>query len=604
MSTQFICSQCRMILSESERRSHISAEHLDYFPIGCPFCKKANKKHLETTKDDMDEHIATYHNGNNLGILLLEDKAKEVELNRMIEQCQDFKQLNGAGTSAGSGNTAQNGSGSAQVKDEIGSDDDIIILEDDTETAAMPNNSSGGILPEQPAQEHIERMAKMEPDEPQEHPASNPIINSENKDSANNDVPNRVPKSEPSVNTSMETNEPTTEQAVTSPITENSPHCENSQAPNPIMPKTERSVKISTTPEPLNFTESYPEMDFSSQSTSGRKRELPDNFSDNDSLESREKRRLVMNDVQLTPALMNGTFSQLNDSIERPTTSSQVTSSVPPDSSCKHVITKLFIVISEGIVCFETIDRCKRDYAPLSQHLPFLLESVISPNHDIAIQFYASDRAIPYQYLKTINEPVKEFTSRDQLRSFADQMHQISFLWAKCLISAYFGQFKKNAKTLSQTDYCTLLFGLERSILKCEGLYVTILENWPLTIVTNVVDKCDNCELYLKEMASANRQLHDAFLDEICTGEVLQQIGDISFYIPIKATVNDFLDKLRKRFQRSPHKRFKFGLCSPSTEVHKLKDQMNDHILVAKSVDKAKKNSCSWVIIEQRAAGS
>ncbi|KAI1703852.1 ubiquitin-conjugating enzyme domain-containing protein [Ditylenchus destructor] len=166
-------------------------------------------------------------------------------------------------------------------------------------------------------------------------------------------------------------------------------------------------------------------------------------------------------------------------------------------------------------------------------------------------------------------------------------MHQISFLWSKCLISAYFGQFKKNDKTLSQTDYCTLLFGLERSILKCERLYVTILENWPLTIVTNVVGKCDSCELYLKEMVSANRQLHDAFLD--------------AFYIPIKATVNDFLDKLRKRFQRSPHKRFKFGLCSPSQEVHKLKDQINDHILVAKSVDKAKKNSCSWVIIEQRA---
>ncbi|KAI1707874.1 hypothetical protein Ddc_14592 [Ditylenchus destructor] len=682
MSTHFICSQCRMILSESERRSHISAEHLDYFPFGCPFCKKANKKHLETTKDDMDEHIATYHNGNNLGVLLLDDKAKEIELNRMIDQCQDFKQLNGARTSAGNRNTAQNASGSAQVKDEIGSDDDVIIIEDDSETAGMPNNPSGGNLPEQPTQ------------------------------------------------------------------------------------------------EPQNFTESYPEMDFSSQSTSGIKRELPDNFSDSDSLESAEKRRLVLNDEQLE-----------SDNVERPTTSSHVTSSIPAYSSCKHVITKLYIVISEGIVCFETIDRCKRDYAPLSQHLPFLLDSVISMNHDIAIQFYASDCAIPYQYRKTIDDPVKEFTSLDQLKIFADQMHQISFLWSRCLISAYFGQFKSD-NTPSKSDYCTLLFGPERFILKCKGLYVTIFQNWalnplniitnvqrdnyfidrptnsaqvtefctsvppdssckhvitklfivisegivcfetidrrtfkyplypyaplsdylqfllesrlayackvaiqfyasdeaipyeyrkpsdkpvkeftslgqlktfaeqirsiaylwshfpisayfgqykqksnttlsqsdyctelfsgeqsilkcnefdvtffdfwPLSIVTNVVDKCRRCELNSEEAFPGNRHLYDEFLDEMYGDEVLRRIRDISLRIPIEAAANDFIEKLKERFQASPHKRFKFALYSPM-EIHKLyllNDTLKTKVIVKQKRPFKLFSNC--VTIEQR----
>ncbi|KAI1707877.1 hypothetical protein Ddc_14595 [Ditylenchus destructor] len=307
---------------------------------------------------------------------------------------------------------------------------------------------------------------------------------------------------------------------------------------------------------------------------------------------------------------MNATFSQINDFIERPTTSSQVTSSVLPDSSCKYVITKLFVIISEGIVFLETNDFTP--YAPLSNYLEILRNSKLSHECHVAIQFYASDQAIPYKYGKSSDKPAKEFTSLDQLKTFAEQIRSIAYLWSHFPISAYFGQYRQtNNNALSQSDYCTELFSGEQSILQCKDLDVTLVNYWPLSIITNVVDKCElnleeafqrgNRQLY--DEFPGNRLVYDEFLDEIYGGEVLQRIRDISLRIPIEATANDFIGKLKERFQRSPHKRFKFGLCSPSKEVHKLKDQMNDHILVANSIDKAQKNSCSWVMIEQRAAG-
>ncbi|KAI1707884.1 putative zinc finger protein R05D3.3 [Ditylenchus destructor] len=93
MAKQFLCSQCPMVLNESERRQHISAKHLNYFPFECAICREAYKKHSETTEADMDEHIATYHNGNNLGIILLKDQAKEIALNKMIEQCHRWQEF-------------------------------------------------------------------------------------------------------------------------------------------------------------------------------------------------------------------------------------------------------------------------------------------------------------------------------------------------------------------------------------------------------------------------------------------------------------------------------------------------------------------------------
>ncbi|KAI1696114.1 MIZ/SP-RING zinc finger domain-containing protein [Ditylenchus destructor] len=85
---QFICSQCPAILYESEIIPHISAKHLKYFPFECATCKETNQKHLTVSKEDMDLHMANHHTGNNLGIILLEEQAKEIELYKMLEQCR------------------------------------------------------------------------------------------------------------------------------------------------------------------------------------------------------------------------------------------------------------------------------------------------------------------------------------------------------------------------------------------------------------------------------------------------------------------------------------------------------------------------------------
>ncbi|KAI1707872.1 hypothetical protein Ddc_14590 [Ditylenchus destructor] len=158
----------------------------------------------------------------------------------------------------------------------------------------------------------------------------------------------------------------------------------------------------------------------------------------------------------------------------------------------------------------------------------------------------------------------------------------------------------KGNTTLSQSDYCTELFSGEQSILKCKELDVTFFDFWPLSIVTNVVDKCRRCELNSEEAFPGNRHLYDEFLDEMYGGDMLQRIRDISLRIPIGAAANDFIEKLKQRFLDAPHKRFKFGLYSPSMEIHKLYLQSHYHILQAKVVIKEKKLFSNCVTIEQR----
>ncbi|KAI1702786.1 hypothetical protein DdX_15296 [Ditylenchus destructor] len=609
MTTQFICSQCRMILDESERSSHISAQHLDYFPFECATCKKANKKHLETTEADMYEHISTCHNGNNLGIVLLKDQAKDAELNKMIEECiclsipqtppidskielrRALNLIDSAETSTGYGNAAPNGPALIDVNDQNDNDDDVIIIEDDLEDVAIlteAQNGPGLTKVKQEINDHIaieddsesvvilteahaERIAKIEIEEPDEHSVANPIIN-----------------------------------------------FESNEVPGAVLPKSKPSVNISAVSEPNSFADLCEEMDFPNQSTSGRKRCVPDNVS-NGSVEGAEKRRLVAtencteygghssqegsraNGINLDGNYVNATVPGRNDRIERPTTSAQTTSSVPADSSQKLIITKLFIVISEGIVCFETIDHHVYNYAPLSDYLAIIHESILSTNGCVVVfQFYACDSGIPFKYRKTSEQPKQEFASLEQLKAFARQLHSIAFLWADVTVLAHFGSFiKTRNERLSHMDYCSELFGRERSILKCRKLDVEIVDNWPLSIATNVVDLCDECDLQLEEVSSGNRQLQDAFLSEIYDNEMLHKIA-ISFVIHIQASANDFVRKLKERFRRAPQKvRFQLELYSSSKDVHKLCVQIGNYILKAKEVKDANRLDLGCVIVEQ-----
>ncbi|KAI1709573.1 hypothetical protein Ddc_13824 [Ditylenchus destructor] len=381
--------------------------------------------------------------------------------------------------------------------------------------------------------------------------------------------------------------------------------------------ETKPSVNISVVPEPNNFTESYVELDLPGQSSLDRKRQLPDNA--NDLPESTEKRRMtsmLVNDKQLGSSahcsrevnrdhangssqnvkvahecnIMNATISHENDGIERPTTSAQFTSNIAADfsQSASMHITKLFIVISEGIVCFETTDGCKHDYAPLSEYFPTLRKAVIYKEYEVAIQFYATDVAIPSKYRKITTDQgssVKEFDSLAHLKKFAEQMRLIAVLWKDIKITAYFGRFKTEGhKTLSQSEYCTELFG-DQSVLKCKGLYVIVVDNWPLSILKNVFERCGECELHIKEEARGNRQMQDAFLEELYDGEALQRIEDITLSIYFNAGVKDFIHKLKERYINAPHKRFEFTLSSYSDEFHGLSllSPGEDHVLEAKT---------------------
>ncbi|KAI1696326.1 hypothetical protein Ddc_20517 [Ditylenchus destructor] len=273
------------------------------------------------------------------------------------------------------------------------------------------------------------------------------------------------------------------------------------------------------------------------------------------------------------------------------------------DSSQKQIITKLFIVISEGIVCYETIDHHVYEYAPLRDYLAILRESVLSTNGcEVVIQFYACDTYIPYKYRKTSEQPKQEFTSMEQLKTFAQHLHSIAFLWAGDTVTAHFGPFKKKRNKMPcQLDYCSELFSRERSILKCKKLDVTLVDNWPLSIVTNVVDRCDECELQLEEMLPENCELHDAFLEEIYERDLIQKVA-VTLCIPDVETVNDFIDKLEKRFRSAPQKCFKFELFAYSKQVDKLSLKTQDCILKART--SILHNYLESVIIEQSAIGS
>ncbi|KAI1706762.1 hypothetical protein Ddc_15135 [Ditylenchus destructor] len=231
--------------------------------------------------------------------------------------------------------------------------------------------------------------------------------------------------------------------------------------------------------------------------------------------------------------------------IEPPTTT-QITPNVAADSTIKLTIKKFFVVISEGIVCFETSDHRKFDYAPLSEYAEILRDGVLDEDHEIALQFYGSDEFVPYQYRKSCTLPVNEINSLDQLQSFAEQCRSVSKLWSDARITAQFGRYKKKSNnTPSQSDYCTLLFGAE-SIFKCRQLFLEMHDNWPIQIINHAIDVCNCCELHLVEASQGNRDLHSKFLDFIFESEVHEKLQEMSLSIYIQVSAENFAAQLKE----------------------------------------------------------
>ncbi|KAI1702646.1 hypothetical protein Ddc_16972 [Ditylenchus destructor] len=288
----------------------------------------------------------------------------------------------------------------------------------------------------------------------------------------------------------------------------------------------------------------------------------------------------------------------------RPATPAQIASSVPADSSQKQIITKLFIVISEGIVYYETSDGHEHHYAPLSEDTALMLrESVLSNDGcRVAIQFYASDVAIPCLYRKTKDQPAKKFSSLKQFKTFAERIKSIASLWANATVTAYFGRFeKKRNDPLLQSEYRSELFSPDCSILKCKKLRVTLVDNWS-SIITDVVGQCEDCELNLKEV-SGNCELHDKLLDEVYNGEALQRT-EVTLFIRNNNTLDDFKRKLKQLLSKPLQKCFKFGLYFYSTKFCLKRLQTEHGTLEAKTVKKANKHYSGCMIIELRATAS
>ncbi|KAI1690537.1 hypothetical protein DdX_22429 [Ditylenchus destructor] len=134
-SMQYQCNQCHMALDDSQIERHISAQHLDYFPFECAWCKEEDQKHFSATKEDMKQHTSKNHNGNNSRHLVSKDDSKEDELKKLAKECRrsaipqipsiDSKAAfcNVLDSAASTASATEDDPGLTQVKREI--DDDI-----------------------------------------------------------------------------------------------------------------------------------------------------------------------------------------------------------------------------------------------------------------------------------------------------------------------------------------------------------------------------------------------------------------------------------------------------------------------------------------------
>ncbi|KAI1706328.1 hypothetical protein Ddc_15340 [Ditylenchus destructor] len=667
----------------------------------------------EESGEIMDQQHS-FNNTENQGIISLKDQAKEVELTKMVDQCHhvviqqnpsnDPKRelLSGVVTSTGN---VQNRLALTEERQQFDNDDNVIIIEEGNETTAMLNNSSDGNLSEQPTQEQAERIAEIEPNEPNEHPTANPIIDSEN-----NEVPNTVlSKSKSAVNISTTPNEPTApsvghtvnentpncenneapmkieqcrrfsnQQAplinsmselrpvlnlldgttpyvpiptsVGSTINENTPNCENNEAPNAILPKTVPSVSISIAPEPIaemepnepnkyltantivdpknselpnavlpkskpsvnisvdqrfpmnneaphailpktvpsvsisiapethKIIKSLVEIDFAGLLS--RKRQLSDNVS-NDSVESREKRRLVVNDEQLesrghcsrdvnhgnlyypSEALMNVTTLQQND-VHRTPTTAQTLLNIPRDPGPKMKISEIYINTGNGNVSFRTSDGERHYSSHLSRHLRDLRGSEPVEGGCYAHIIIRSPFAI---YEKCGVNSGNVIAAQKKFETFSRDVRSISHIWANGNVYAEFGDYSEfSKKALPQSNFCVELFGRNRSILECERLEIKNNSNdWPLSVIMNAARRCKR--LILKKMPYQKNELHKEFLEAIYKVKLPQHI-DITLQLHYKQSTRDMIEALTERFQRSTGQCFKFTLCSKRIIPH------------------------------------
>ncbi|KAI1691229.1 hypothetical protein Ddc_24369 [Ditylenchus destructor] len=255
---------------------------------------------------------------------------------------------------------------------------------------------------------------------------------------------------------------------------------------------------------------------------------------------------------------------------------------VPPPQKMK--IAQIWINIYCESACFENSAGVKFIYRPLCEYVPILRQSeadVLGCKTHIIFNSYHildSPKSIP-----------------KNLEEFSQEIHSIAHLWANGRVVADLSEYPEDEdEVLPVSDFCDGLFSQERSILKCKVLEISLANSWPFSVVTNAAGYCNQLIL-----TQAPRDQQNALLDALSKGKLPQHI-EVTLNLHSSKCMNEFIDELKKRFQRSTEQNFKLTLLFPRNSASPNMELQNEHGLTLTTTTQASHNEhCDSVMIEQ-----
>ncbi|KAI1711214.1 hypothetical protein Ddc_13047 [Ditylenchus destructor] len=244
------------------------------------------------------------------------------------------------------------------------------------------------------------------------------------------------------------------------------------------------------------------------------------------------------------------------------------------DLAQKLKITKIWIDISNGITNFQTSESIKQPsnpfygYSlPLCEYLSILCKSEADEaGCDVHIDYHTKSHGNSSQFTRDGHRVMRSESvtaTRKKFETFSKQIHSIAHLWANGRVSAELWEYSNhNDKVLPVSVFCDGLFSQERSILKCKELKLTVGNGWPLSVITNVANRCNKIVFEEFEFVDYREQrLHYYFLDAMYEMK-LQRYIEVTLKLHFSESGKQFIDELKKRFQLSSGQCFKFRLLT------------------------------------------
>ncbi|KAI1711216.1 hypothetical protein Ddc_13049 [Ditylenchus destructor] len=572
------CHLCHKAMEDDEAsiKHHLSSFHVKYWPYSCTTCDEKGSIHKEATEEAMEEHIATFHGESNLGYYVPKktekDKKKETELKTAIAQCRRFSTFQI--TSTNPTNTLHQNlnfihNGTTGSENDIGNEQILNNSNDNLRQVSISASSITAV--DTPIENELVPIGvKYEGFYyaiPSEVNANDGAIAHEHSDCSiqfpNNELldqqhcavnsPENVTESEPPM-PPVSLSEPTMTletKVLNERFVDAVNSCEHNTALNAeILTKPEPSPDISTVALGLQTALSS----FVSTDVDANKGQL-DSAAKNTFCEpsiSHKKRTHL--DVAFTDA------SARKRSTQNLTTSAEVPVDAPTDPAQKMKIKKIRIGLRSGNASFETSQGQCHAFRSLSGYMSILRQSeadVLGCDAYIRYQTPRNTKAG-----KVVTHAKSVIATRQKFENFSKEMHSISHLWANGRVEADLWEYSKHAnEVVPVSNFCDEFFSQDRSILACKELEIRIDNSWPFSVVTNIANHCNKLVFEEFKYSVPDQRLHYHFLDAIYEMKLPQHIV-FTLKLHFSESGKQFIDELKKRFERSTGQCFKVQLLS------------------------------------------